>query len=127
MKLLQNEKAMNEQTLKLLEDPEGFIRGVIEEAVKPLAAQGVSDLLDDATRTALREQALIANKTYLTRREAAKYLSVSERSIAEWAARPHDQNPFPERRAGGEPRTRRSDIDEWADRESQRQRLKLAG
>lgn len=85
------------------------------------------ELIDEKTRCEISEHALLSHKTYLTRKEAAKYLSVSERSISEWAARPLDQNPFPERHAGSEPRARRTDIDEWAARENQRQRLKLAG
>ena len=118
---------MNEQTLRLLEDPERFIRDLIAKEAGLPRAPAAPDVLDDATRAAIREQVLIANKTYLTRREAAKYLGVSDRSIAEWAARAPDQNPFPERNAGGEPRVRRADVDEWAERERRRQRLKLAG
>jgi excisionase family DNA binding protein len=97
----------------------------LEERVSKLGGQGPQ--IDEETHASIREQVLIANKTYLTRKEAAKYLGVSERSIAEWAARPPDQNPFPESNAGGEPRVKRERIDEWADRERARQRLKLAG
>jgi hypothetical protein len=70
---------------------------------------------------------LISHKPYLTRREAALYLGVSERSIAEWSLRPADQNPFPESRAGGEPRVRRESIEEWVAREGTRRRLKAVG
>jgi hypothetical protein len=117
---------MNEQTLKLLEDPEGFIRSVLEREPSR-AAPPAADLLDDATRQAVQEQILLSHKTYLTRKEAAKYLNVSDRSVAEWSARPPDQNPFPEENAGGEPRYRRAAIDEWTRREKQRQRLKVVG
>jgi excisionase family DNA binding protein len=90
------------------------------------APRAAADLVDEKTRQAIAEQALIASKSYLTRAEAAKYLDVSERSIKEWAARPVDQNPFPEVRAGADPRYKRTSVDEWAEREAQRQRLKLA-
>lgn len=103
------------------------VREVLAEEAPPQRAVPAADILDDETRRAVREHALLAHKTYLTRKEAAKYLTVSERSIAEWVARPATQNPFPEQRAGGEPRYRRTEIDEWAAREAQRQRLKLAG
>ena len=86
-----------------------------------------ADFVDEQTRRAVQEQILLSHKTYLTRREAAQYLNVSERSIAEWSARPANQNPFPESHAGGEPRYKRTSIDEWAEREGQRRRLKLAG
>lgn len=113
----------------LLEQLDERIKRVAQEVLsartdKPAPA---TDHLDEETRAAIREQTLIAHKTYLTRKEAAKYLGVSERSIAEWAARPPHENPFPERQAGGEPRAKRADVDEWALRERQRQRLKLAG
>lgn len=114
----------------LLEHLEGRIRQVAEEVYSAHATKAAPpsvDELDEVTRAAIREQILIAHKTYLNRKEAAKYLGVSPRSIAEWAARPADQNPFPECQAGGEPRVKRTAVDEWAAREKQRQRLKLAG
>ena len=101
------------------------IRELLAEEAPPQRAS--ADILDDETRRAVQEHALLAHKTYLTRKEAAKYLGVSERSIAEWVARPVGQNPFPECRAGGEPRYKRTEIDAWAEREARRQRLKLAG
>ncbi len=97
-----------------------------EEAPSPRAAAS-SDFLDEETRQAIREQKLLAHKTYLNRREVSKYLGVSERAVAEWAARPPAQNPFPECRAGGEPRYKRDEVDAWAAAEARRQRLKLAG
>lgn len=84
-------------------------------------------VVDEATQEQINQYCLLAHKPYLSRKEAAIYLGISERSIGKWAARPLDQNPFPEARAGGEPRTKRTAIDEWAERERQRQRLKLAG
>ena len=53
------------------------------------------------------------------------YLTVSERSITEWAARPDDKNPFPECAAGDSPRYRRDRVDEWVEREAHGRRLKL--
>lgn len=114
----------------LLEQLDERIKRIVAEA---LAAQGEkaspapADLLDESTRQTIREQIVIANKTYLTRSEAAKYLGVSERSISDWSARPSNQNPFPASYAGGEPRYKRVAVDEWADAEARRQRLKLAG
>lgn len=101
------------------------VREVLAEEVPPQRA--ATDLIDEETRRAVQEQTLLAHKNYLTRKEAAKYLGVSERAVAEWAARPPGHNPFPECRAGGEPRYKREDVDDWAEREAQRQRLKLAG
>lgn len=115
----------------LLEQLDERIRRVVAEALSSgeerAGGASAADVLDDVTRKAIREQTVIANKTYLTRAEAAKYLGVSERSIAEWAARPPDQNPFPISYAGGDPRYRRTAVDEWATAEARRQRLKLAG
>lgn len=82
--------------------------------------------VDAETQKLINQHRLISQKTYLTRKEVAIYLGVSERSVAEWSARPVDQNPFPEENAGSEPRYKRSRIDEWTVREGQRQRLKLA-
>lgn len=114
----------------LLEQLDERIRRVVAEALasreeRPAPASG--DLLDDRARQTIREQAVIANKTYLTRAEAAKYLGVSERSIAEWSTRSPDQNPFPAAYAGGEPRYKRAAVDDWTVAEGRRQRLKLAG
>jgi DNA-binding transcriptional regulator YiaG len=114
----------------LLEQFDERIRRIVAEALSSLderAVPAAADPFDDATLQAIRDQAVIANKTYLTRAEAAKYLGVSERSISEWSARSSDQNPFPVAYAGGEPRYRRTAVDEWAVAEARRQRLKLAG
>jgi hypothetical protein len=113
----------------LLEQLDERIRRVVSEAQasrdeRALPATG--DVLDDETRRTIQEQALLAHKSYLSRKEVSKYLGVSERSIAEWSVRPVDQNPFPERNAGGEPRYKRTDIDGWAERERRRRTLKLA-
>lgn len=102
------------------------VREVLAEEGAPHRAASSAELLDDETRRAVLEQMLLAHKTYLSRKEAAKYLSVSERAVAEWAARPAGDNPFPERRAGGEPRYKRDEVDAWVEREARRQRLKLA-
>ncbi len=112
----------------LLEQLDARIRRVVAEALasrEEKAAPSGADALDAQTERVIREQVLIANKTYLTRAEAAKYLGVSDRSIAEWSARPADQNPFPSSYAGGDPRYKRAAVDEWAISEARRQRLKL--
>jgi hypothetical protein len=112
----------------LLEQLDERIRRVVTETLasrEEVPAPASGDLLDDRAKQTIREQAVIANKTYLTRAEAAKYLGVSERSIAEWSARPADQNPFPVSYAGGDPRYKRAAVDEWAAAEARRQRLKL--
>lgn len=88
-------------------------------AVAPVAR------IDEQTQEQIAQFTLLANKPYLTRKEAAIYLSVSERSISEWAARPDDKNPFPECAAGDSPRYRRERVDEWAEREAHGRRLKL--
>lgn len=116
----------------LLEQLDERIRRIVAEALasgdeRAGRAAAAADVLDDVSRKVIREQTVIANKTYLTRAEAAKYLGVSDRSIAEWAARPLDQNPFPVSYAGGDPRYKRVAVDEWATAEARRQRLKLAG
>lgn len=90
------------------------------------AVPSATDVIDEASREAIREQVLISNKTYLTRREVALYLNISERSIAEWSVRAPDQNPFPVSYAGGEPRYKRTTVEEWAVAEGRRQKLKLA-
>lgn len=105
------------------------VREVLAEEGAPHRARVPSptaDLLDEETRAAIREQQLLAHKTYLSRREVARYLGVSERSISEWTTRPAGENPLPERRAGGEPRYKREEVDAWGEREARRQRLKLA-
>lgn len=116
----------------LLEQLDERIRRVVEEVVRESGGgrapvPGATDLVDEETRRQVAEQLLLSNKSYLTRAEAAAYLGVSERSIKEWSTRPIEQNPFPEVRAGADPRYRRVAVDEWAEREAQRQRLKLAG
>jgi excisionase family DNA binding protein len=115
----------------LLEQFDERMRRIAEEVVRDSArASGIapaspSELLDEKTRSTISEHVLISNKTYLTRAEAAKYLGVSERAVKEWSARAADQNPFPEVRAGADPRYKRAAIDEWAEVEGRRQRLKL--
>ncbi|MET0650193.1 MAG: helix-turn-helix domain-containing protein [Pyrinomonadaceae bacterium] len=114
----------------LLEQLDERIRRVVAEALasrEEKAAPSGAASLDAQTERIIREQVLIASKTYLTRAETAKYLGVSERSIAEWSARPTDQNPFPAAYAGGEPRYKRAAVDDWTVAEGRRQRLKLAG
>ena len=95
------------------------LRVDIPPAVAPVAS------LDEQTQEQLAQYTLLGCKPYLTRKEAAIYLSVSERSITEWASRPDDKNPFPESAAGDSPRYRRERVDEWAEREAHGRRLKL--
>lgn len=115
----------------LIEEIEAIARRVFREEKEDeqtsRSPESEITLLDRETQDKINQYFLISHKPYLTRREAAVYLDVSERSIAEWAARPADQNPFPESRAGGEPRVRRESIDEWAAREGTRRRLKAVG
>ena len=113
-------------------DLESYLRHLVREEAERVfeGTRGTpppADLVDEHTRRNIQEQILISHKTYLTRAEAAKYLQVSEKSVGEWSKRPANENPFPERNAGGEPRYRRTDIDEWAERERQRRMLKLVG
>jgi hypothetical protein len=116
-----------------MSDLEQMIEKLVEPVADRVARRVYSEAppravaFDEETTKLIREQALIAHKTYLTHREAAIYLNVSERSIGEWSARAHNQNPFPQEHAGGDPRYKRSRIDEWTVAEGQRQRLKLAG
>jgi excisionase family DNA binding protein len=116
--ILIDREALREVVRELLAEESSSQRG---------GAPSPTELLDEETRRDVQEQVRIANKTYLTRKEAAKYLAVSERSISEWVARTAGENPLPERRAGGEPRYKREDVDAWVEREARRQRLKLAG
>jgi excisionase family DNA binding protein len=115
----------------LIEEIEAIARRVYrqekEHELGSRPPEAESTLLDSETQDKINQYLLISHKPYLTRKEAAVYLNVSERSIAEWAARPSDQNPFPESRAGGEPRVRRESIDEWAAREGARRRLRAVG
>jgi hypothetical protein len=98
-----------------------FVEEKIDSGKGPIASASV---VDDVTREAISRYQIISHKPWLTRRETAIYLGVSERSIAEWSARPDDQNRFPESNAGGEPRYRREQVDRWAEAENARQRLK---
>ena len=116
----------------LLEQFDERMRRIAEEVLR--ASEGgrapaavSADLVDEETRRQIAEQLLLSHKTYLTRAEAAKYLQVSEKSVGDWSKRPAGENPFPERNAGGEPRYKRTDIDEWAERERRRRTLKAVG
>ena len=115
----------------LLEQFDERMRRIAEDVVRRAdnwrGAAPVADLVDEQTRQVIAEQVLISHKTYLTRAEAAKYLQVSRKSIGDWSKRPSGENPFPERNAGGEPRYKRTDIDEWAERERRRLTLKPVG
>jgi transposase len=112
----------------LLEQLDERMRRVAEEVIRGdgngRGATPAADLVDEQTRQLIAEQVLISHKTYLTRAEAAKYLQVSGKSIGDWSKRSAGENPFPERNAGGEPRYKRTDIDEWAEHERRRLTLK---
>jgi hypothetical protein len=107
------------------------IKSLIEQALDERGeivsnSPAVIEPFDEKTKEQIAQYALLSHKPYLTRKEAAVYLSVSERSISEWTTRAPDRNPFPESAAGGEPRFKRQHIEGWAEREAQRRRLKLA-
>ena len=112
--------ALDERVRKIAEE---VVRGLDVTPARPAPA----NILDEKAQREVQEQILISHKSYLTRAEVAKYLGVSERSVAEWSARPLDQNPFPAAYAGGDPRYRRAAVDEWAVAEARRQRMRLAG
>ncbi|HJQ31686.1 MAG TPA: tyrosine-type recombinase/integrase [Pyrinomonadaceae bacterium] len=102
----------------LLEKLDERMRRIAEEVAReagpaPTSVPMTTDLIDEKTRRQIAEQLLLSNKHYLTRAQAAAYLGVSQRSIKEWADRPADQNPFPEVRAGADPRYKRTAIDQW--------------
>jgi hypothetical protein len=106
------------------------IRRILREVMAEPQERGsvaLSDPVDEKTREQISQYLLVSSKPYLKRKEAAIYLDCSERSIAEWSARAVGDNPFPVSNAGGEPRYKRERIDEWAECEAQRQRLRLAG
>lgn len=93
-----------------------------QPAALPMAAS--REILDETTIERIKQFNFVSNKPYLTKKELAIYLDVSERSIAEWIAMPMDQNPLPVSNAGGAPRFKRERVDEWAEREAQRRRLR---
>lgn len=107
------------------------IQALVDDVMRETAASNQSNSVprigpvDEATLAQIAEYQRLSHKPYLTRREVATYLDVSKRSITEWTGRASDHNPFPASAAGGEPRYRRERIDEWAEREAQRKRLKL--
>lgn len=111
---------------------------ILERAIKEIAEQVFSDhiesieslrqttntQIDAATQERINTYELLTRKPYLTRKEAALYVDVSERSIIEWSNRLPDENPFPETYAGGNPRYKREEIDKWISREHGRVRLR---
>jgi hypothetical protein len=106
------------------------IRSIVREELAEVGAGQPTTspvTIDDKAQEQINQYLLISNKPYLNRKEAALYLDCSERSIAEWSARPVGDNPFPVSNAGSEPRYKRERIDEWAVKESTRRRLKIAG
>lgn len=115
----------------LLTGFQALIERAVEARVRPLEEtiknlRGGAAELDETTLERIRLFSLVSHKPYLTKKEAALYLDVSERSISEWTVRPVNQNPLPASYAGSEPRYQRQQIDEWARREAQRKHLKMA-
>lgn len=114
--------------LSALED---YLREIAREEARAAVLENLQrpapEVADEETRETVNQYLLISHKPYLTKKEVALYLDVSERSVGEWAARPADQNPFPESRAGADPRYRRAAVDEWAEREGVRRRLRAVG
>ena len=109
------------------------VRSVLEELLDerglvaaPSQSASNATPIDEKTRERIAQYALISHKPYLTRKEAAIYLNCSDRSISEWSARQADRNPFPVSAVGQDPRYKRERIDEWANREGQRRKLKIA-
>jgi hypothetical protein len=109
---------------------------LLKQAIEAIVAEAIADMppavapvisVDGETKEQIAQYVLLAHKTYLTRKEVALYLNVSERSISEWTARPVDRNPFPESAAGDSPRYKREQVDAWAVREGQGRRLRLIG
>lgn len=110
----------------------------LEQAIKEIAEQVFSEnieriesmrlatntQIDAATQERINIYELLSRKPYMTRKEAAIYVDVSERSLVEWSNRLPEENPFPECYAGGNPRYKREEIDKWISRERGRSRLK---
>lgn len=101
-----------------------LVNAVVDERLASLPR--LTSSLDDATRKQIAQYELLTHKPYLNKKEIALYLSCSERSIEEWAARGMKDNPLPVGYAGSEMRAKRESLDKWTETEAQRKRLKLA-
>ncbi|HKC63801.1 MAG TPA: helix-turn-helix domain-containing protein, partial [Pyrinomonadaceae bacterium] len=116
-----SEEIFNERLLdKKIEDV--VERVLSQRQANPSPTMPPREALDETTIERIKQFNLVSNKPYLTKKELAIYLDVSERSIGEWTARAVEQNPLPVSNAGGEPRFKRERVDEWAEREAQRRR-----
>lgn len=94
---------MNEQTLKLLEDPEGFVRGLAEQAARGVLGGSITQPRD-----------------WLTERELAELWGCSQDTIRSYAFRA--ENPLPYGTVGDLRRYHRADFDAWARAEGERDR-----
>jgi len=111
--------------MSALEDTiKDLVNSIVDERIASLPRPTSS--LDDETRKQIAQYELLAHKTYLNKKEIALYLSCSERSVEEWAARGVNDNPLPVGYAGSDMRGKRESLDKWTEREAQRKRLKLA-
>ena len=118
---------MNEQTLKLLEDPESFVRAVADEllgANLPAAVARQMQTIERADTDEARELRRICQLEYLTKPEAALFLNVSDGHIDNLIA---DDATFPVHRVGAKNiRFRRVELIAWT-REQGRKRLRAVG
>jgi|ERR1041384_255404 excisionase family DNA binding protein len=86
---------MNEQTLKLLEDPEGFVRRIVAEAIAERDMSRVATADDDRL---------------LKVKDVARIKGVSTRTVYDWVGKKlirHEHTP------GGQLRFRRADVDKF--------------
>lgn len=118
---------MAEDIFKLVFDAaRPIIREVVTEVLAERKPPQPHPQVDEDTRERIKQLQIISHKPYLTKKEVALYLDVSERSVEEWAARPPDQNPFPAVKVGKELRAKREQVDAWTEQERERSRLRLA-
>lgn len=60
----------------------------------------------------------------MTLTQLTEYLHVSPQSISNWAKRSEDNNPFPIKYAGGDPRFYQKEVDAWIIEETRRRKLR---
>ena len=95
---------MNEQTLRLLEDPEGFVSRVAERVA----------------RVALDGNGSLQPRDWLTEKELAELWGCSQDTIRSYAFRA--EHPLPYGAVGEMRRYHRADFDAWAREEGERDR-----
>jgi hypothetical protein len=112
--------------MSALEDNlKSFIEAIVEERLASLP-RIVPTAIDEDVQKQIAQHQLIANKTYLNKKEIALYLGCSERSVEDWSARAPKDNPLPVGYVGSDMRAKRESLDRWVEGEAQRKRLKLA-